>query len=193
MESSEGDELRADAWFPRALPVLLNNVERLVSSSPERQRATQCIFPECGSGFSEWHVVRLLQEACGVRLSEVVMMDARMQVQGRWLDVWATLAVRTGVRLVALSSYEQLREWTDTQGATAQSSLVLYINGSIRFSPSTCPLPCPPERSQAAAVQFWRWCHVHALNAPTNFLHGSPQAPCACTTWLSLAEQHELT
>jgi hypothetical protein len=188
------DVLRADAWYAHALPeLLLNiqsnllNVQYNLHDVTNMQSKVKCVFPECGSGFSEWHVVQLLQEVVGCRkLSEVVMMDG--YIQERWLDVWDTMAARTGVKLVVLSSYVQLQEWADMQEEYI-TTLVFYINGSFRFSQSTCP--CDPEQSKAAAILFWRWCHAHVLNTPTNFLVGCPTPPCACTSWLELADCHD--
>ncbi len=107
-----GKELRADAWSPGMLPALLRHIEQCVSSMPEYLRATTCIFPECGSGFHEWQVVKLLQDTCRMRLSQVVLMDARLH--GHWRDAWATMAACAGVQLVTLTSYMQLHDWADT-------------------------------------------------------------------------------
>jgi hypothetical protein len=102
--------LRADAWFPEALPRLFAEVVGLlVSSKADCRRATTCIFPECGSGYSEWQVVQMLQGVCGVGVREVVLMDSYRQ--DNWRDAWEALAMQAGVRLVALSSYEQLATW----------------------------------------------------------------------------------
>lgn len=180
---------RTDAWFPEALPRLLAEVKRLISSKADCRCATTCIFPECGSGYSEWQVVRVLQGVCRVGVTEVLLMDTH--TQENWRGAWAALAAQAGVRLVVQTSYEQLAAWAHGHASCcAPDCLVLYINGSLRFSPSTCPPPCPPGRSKAAAIQFWLWCHAHALNAPANFLLGIPHAPGACVTWSELAEQH---
>lgn len=184
-------DLRRDAWFPHTLLALLQSVARHVDTSAGGSGCATAIFPECGSGYFEWHVVRLLRAAPRhVALSEVVMMDAR--TEPRWLDAWATLAASNGVRLVALDSYEQLWAWAEARDAdtAAASSLVIYINACLRFSPSTCSPPLSCEGSRAAAVRFWQWCAAHAANPPANFLHGAPRPPCSCTTWLALAEVH---
>lgn len=181
------DTLYADAWFPHALPELLRNVKQFVSSTPEHQSVTRCVFPECGSGFSEWHVVRLLKEACDVPLTEVVLMDTH--IQGRWRDAWTSMAESAGVRLSVLPSYIELCDCAVSQDAADGNTLVLYIHGCFRFSPSTCP---DPDHSRAAAIRFWKWCHTHVVNTPVNFLYGHPQSPGTCGTWLALAECHAL-
>jgi len=155
--------------------------------------ATICVFPECGSGYFEWSAfVRMRRETNVLdNVQRIVMMDSH--IKDEWLLPWREIARLSNVRLDVAKSYSDLVDiivpCSDEVGAGVV--VVVYINGSFRFSPSSCGTKPEIEKSRRAAVVFWDWCTTHAVNEPTNFLYTSVVEPCGCSTWNELARSHE--
>ena len=102
-------------------------------------------------------------------------------IKDEWLLPWREIARLSNVRLDVAKSYSDLVDIIIP--CSGRVVVVVYINGSFRFSPSSCGTNPEIEKSRRAAVKFWDWCTTHAVNEPTNFLYTSVVEPCACSTW----------
>jgi hypothetical protein len=177
--------LRNDACYPDDSEAkLLQNVTDWLGGL-SLDTTTICVFPECGSGYFEWSAfVQMRRELHNVQ--RVVMMDSH--IKDEWLLPWHEIARLSNVQLEVAKSYSDLGDIITGEVGTV---VVVYINGSFRFSPSTCGTKPEIEKSRRAAVKFWDWCTTHAVNKPTNFLYTSVVEPCACSTWNELARCKE--
>lgn len=181
------NSLRNDACYPENSEAkLLKNVTEWLGSL---KNATMCVFPECGSGYFEWSAfIRMRRELHNVQ--RVVMMDSH--IKDEWLLPWREIARLSNVRLDVAKSYSDLVDTIPCSVAVGVV-IVVYINGSFRFSPFYCGTKPEIEKSRRAAVVFWDWCATHAVNEPANFLYTSVVEPCACSTWNALARCHEMS
>ena len=183
-------KLRNDACYPDDSEAkLLKNVTDWFGGL-SLGNATVCVFPCCGSGYFEWSAfVRMRRELNNV--NRIVMMDPHIKEE--WLLPWREIARLSNVRLDVAKSYSELVDIIPCSGEVGIGVvIVVYINGSFRFSPSSCGTKPEIEKSRRAAVKFWDWCTTHAVNEPTNFLYTSVVEPCACSTWNALARCHEM-
>ena len=178
--------LRNDACYPDSEAKLLNNVTDWFGGLI-LGNATVCVFLCCGSGYFEWSAfVQMRRKLHNV--NRIVMMDSH--IKDEWLLPWHEIARLSNVRLEVAKSYSDLGDII--AGEVVGTVVVVYINGSFRFSPSSCGTKPEIEKSRRAAVKFWDWCTTHAVNEPTNFLYTSVVEPCACSTWNELARCHEM-
>jgi hypothetical protein len=147
---------------------------------------TTCVFPCCGSGYFEWSAFIQMRRETNMldNVNRIVMMDSH--IKDEWLLPWREIARLSDVHLDVAKSY------SDLVIPCSGNVVVVYINGSFRFSPSSCGSKPEIEKSRRAAVMFWDWCTTHAVNEPTNFLYTSVVEPCACSTWNALARCHEM-
>lgn len=181
--------LRNDACYPEDSETkLLKNVTDWFGGLILVGNATICVFPCCGSGYFEWSAfVRMRRETNVLdNVQHIVMMDSHMKDD--WLLPWREIARLSNVRLDVAKSYSDLGDIIIPCSGVV---VVVYINGSFRFSPFSCGTKPEIEKSRRAAVEFWDWCTTHAVNEPTNFLYTSVVEPCACSTWDALARCHE--
>jgi hypothetical protein len=180
--------LRNDACYPEDSEAkLLKNVTDWLGGL---KNATMCVFPECGSGYFEWSAfIQMRRELHNVQ--RIVMMDSH--IKDDWLLPWREIARLSNVHLDVAKSYSDLADIIPCSCEVAVGTVVIvvYINGSFRFSPFYCGTKPEIEKSRQAAVKFWDWCTIHAINKPTNFLYTSVVEPCACSTWDALARGHE--
>ena len=183
--------LRNDACYPQYSEAkLLKNVTEWFGRL-NYGTATTCVFPECGSGYFEWSAfIQMRRELHNVQ--RIVMMDSH--IKDDWLLPWGEIARLSNVHLDIAKSYSDLADiipCSSCEVAVGTVVIVVYINGSFRFSPFYCGTKPEIEKSRQAAVKFWDWCATHAVNEPTNFLYTSVVEPCACSTWDALARCHE--
>ena len=181
--------LRNDACYPDDSEAkLLQNVTEWFGGLILGDTATMClVFPCCGSGYFEWSAfVQMRHELNNVQ--RIVMMDSH--IKDEWLLPWHDIAQLSNVQLDVAKSYSDLGDIIT--GEEVGTVVVVYINGSFRFSPSSCGTKPEIEKSRRAAVVFWDWCTTHAVNEPINFLYTSVVEPCACSTWDELARCHEM-
>lgn len=127
-------------------------------------------------------------KANGWNLRQLILMDET--IEDEWRYIWQYMAAKHEIQLIILTSYIALRGFCESSLQTSEPSLVIYINGSMRFAESTCIISDPID-SGKAAVAFWRWCSKHALNAPVNFVRTSVFKPSLCTSWEDLANKRE--
>ena len=182
--------LRNDACYPEDSETkLLKNVTDWLGGLNLGSTATVCVFPECGSGYFEWSAfIQMRRELNNVQ--RVVMMDSH--IKDEWLLPWREIARLSNVRLDVAKSYSDLVDILKCSCEVAVGVvIVVYINGSFRFSPFYCGTKPEIEKSRRAAVEFWDWCSTHAVNEPINFLYTSVVEPCVCSTWNALARCHE--
>ena len=181
--------LRNDACYPEDSEAkLLKNVTDWFGGL-NLGTATTCVFPECGSGYFEWSAFIQMRRETNVldNVQRIVMMDSHMKDE--WLLPWREIARLSNVRIDVAKSYSDL---VDIIIPCSGNVVVVYINGSFRFSPFSCGTKPEIEKSRRAAVEFWDWCTTHAVNKPINFLYTSVVEPCACSTWNALARCHEM-
>ena len=157
--------LRNDACYPEDSEAkLLKNVTDWFGSLILGGTATICVFPECGSGYFEWSAFVRMRREINVldNVQHIVMMDSHMKDD--WQLPWREIARLSNVRLDVAKSYSDL---VDIIIPCSGVVVVVYINGSFRFSPSYCGTEPEIEKSRRAAVEFWDWCTTHAVNEPT--------------------------
>lgn len=174
------------AWFHEDGPAIVSNVLKYVGEA--KKTVLTVIFPECGCGHHEFSVARALKVA-GHRISRIVFMDTK--VNPIWITEWHRMADELGIEIIILNSYETLDRWAGELQRTAADEhlgvLVIYINGSLLFSPKLCG-QFDPETCRLSAVRFWKWCEKTAFNkVPTNFVRTSVFNPAHSSSWLALA------
>lgn len=166
------------AWCPDLNSVIVTNVLQNVHNT----RNVTIIFPECGSAYHEWQVVCALARR-GHDITKVVFMDSAICLE--WTETWQQVAKEQNVEIVILKSYIALREWAQSKGHL--NLLVLYINGTVRFTPYYCGQE-DVEECMASASAFWEWCHQFAINrTPLNYVRHNVFQIAGCTTWKELA------
>jgi hypothetical protein len=155
-------------------------------STSEKSRIKTLIFPESGSGFHEWNVVRALEEN-GLKVDQVVFMDS--WIEPCWVDVWKHHAETFGVKsFIRLDSYDALEQWcSDNSLDEPESAIVLYINGSLKSHSSFNH--GRSKECMIAAASFLRRCEKIAMNRkPRNFLGCDVTSIGLRQTWTELAE-----
>jgi len=173
------DGWKEQTFRPESLPQMLENIRKVWSNESTLHHL---IFPECGCAFLEWHAVILL----GNHLHTVTLMDAKMNdmlpLYGR---IWQDMASRTNVKLVTLSSYDELVAQITTIEHDKTLTGVIYINGSLRFHNGMCK---DPNTCRYAACAFWDWSDENAINKrPINYVGDSIMLPSNSETWKQLA------
>lgn len=180
--------LKKDAYASEVEDTILNNIVTISTSWTQlpSPKPTTCLFPECGCAYHEWRAFLHLK-ANGWNLRSLVLMDET--IEDEWRYIWQYMAATHEIHLIILTSYSALMGHVG-MSTYVPPSLVIYINGSMRFAESTCRISDPID-SGKAAVAFWHWCSKHALNAPVNFVRTSVCKPSLCTSWEDLANKRE--
>ena len=184
------DLLCTHSLCPELGAVILSNVMHhivpclpIVSTEPKEKHShgRTIIFPECGSAFHEWEVVCTLVSG-GHDIAKIVFMDSALVPE--WVMTWCQLAEVLAVEIVVLYSYVALEQWAWREiSSSPHSVIVLYINGSIRFTPYYCG-HYDVEECKASASRFGDWCHQFAINqSPINYVRHSALRLAGCTTW----------
>lgn len=176
------DDLEKAAYTPEASESIVANALWLLTPPPGPP--VTLFMTECGAGFHEFRVLAALQ-AAGVEVARIVMMDIYGTEERA--ATWAELAERHRVRLVVLDSYIALADWVEGPDApTGRRSLVLYVNGCMRFGSNWCR-DLAPGACQEAAVRFWRWCQREATHTPWNLVGHVAWRPGLNESWDQMA------
>ena len=189
--------LRDDAHCPETVNELMSLIKEWSqkwAKSIEPRLIETCIFPECGSGYHEWHVLAMLR-SLGFCFKKVVFMDALLDLEwssvigldaDTWLKAWGQLADSHAVSLASYKDYSSLG--TDANSGKFGKSLVLYINGHLLCSSAS--QPAEPSQAKRDAERFWHWCSTNAINEPLNF-RSYWLAPYDWSPWKTLHNHFE--
>ena len=180
--------LQVHAHVPAARSQLLSNAAQYLASLPPSQLAAVdvIILPECGGGYYEWQIVAQALEmglAQQARTLHVVLMDSHIPPDAP--PIWRHLQDLLRVKLLCFTSYILLNTWAQQQPPTT-IALVMYCNGSMCSAAY-----CAPHETIAvlhAAVAFWGWCYLRAINSPVNLLNFSIVSPAAAASWKELSD-----
>ena len=185
------DSWQALAFCPEALPQLLENVQDVYIKllTPEHQRQPlHIILPECGCAFLEWHVIMLICKLSPMHRHRVTLMDVQIGNQlSKHKCTWQYLATELRVDLDTTTSYCELAKCVtqNMQTSPLQFTVVIYINGALKFHEGICP---EPDACRKAACTFWEWCQEHAINEiPINYVGNCTMLPGGSETWEQLA------
>ena len=191
--------LSKQAYYAETSPALVANVLRGTSASMSTSKGgVTLVFPECGSGYHEWAVVKAMR-ARGNHVRTVVLMDSMSFItvpsnNECIKQAWQQLAQEHEVELVVLGSYVALEQWAMQQRQPpSQATLVLYINGMLCFSRSWCERE-NPDACREAAMRFWSWCDRFAANrAPHNYILCGVSCLTGSETWSGVARAFATT
>jgi hypothetical protein len=195
------DVLSKQAYSPETSHAIVANVLRRTDTGTGKgtgksmsKSGVTLVFPECGSGYHEWAVVQAMR-ARENRVCTVVLMDATVPSNEECIkQAWQQLAQEHEVELVVLGSYVALEQWVmQQQQPPSQPTLVIYINGMLRFSGRWCGRE-NPDACREAAMRFWGWCDRFAANhVPHNYILGSVWCLTGNETWSGVARAFATT
>lgn len=178
--------LAVDAWTPEVSHLIKSHLLEVSHKwYIDAGIGVTVYMAECGCAFHEWNAV-LAMKATGLNITRLVLMDSAMDKHfDKHGATWAKLATINNIELVTKKSYIHLLEYV--QNHSNNCNVVLYINGSLRFSKAYCT---NPALCKAAAIQFWTWCDQHACNkTPLNFVSCTPTQPAGAVSWAMLANK----